>query len=158
MICDYFHLLTMHSGPLAVQALLQQQIWIIGGRSLIRSRIHKCLRCVRFHSRTLQLMTFDLPKARVAMSRPFSHVGVDFTGPFMIKFNSRRNSPYCKDYLCHFVCFETKAVHLEFVSALSTDAFIATLKRFVARSALPNIVYCDNGTNFVGAAKQLRIV
>lgn len=49
----------------------------------------------------------------------------------------------------------TKAVHLEIVRNLTTDAFLAALDRFVARRGLPVSVYSDCGTNFVGASRQL---
>lgn len=49
-----------------------------------------------------------------------------------------------------------KAIHLEIVSDLTTDGFIAALRRFVARRGLPRNIYSDNGTNFVGANKQLK--
>lgn len=55
-----------------------------------------------------------------------------------------------------FVCFVIKAVHLEVVSDLSTDDFIAALNRFEARRGLPVDIYSDCGTNFVGAAAQLK--
>ena len=42
------------------------------------------------------------------------------------------------------------------VSSLTTAAYIATLDRFVARRSLPEIIYSDCGTNFVGAARKLR--
>lgn len=49
-----------------------------------------------------------------------------------------------------------KAVHLEIVSDLSTDGFIAALRRFCARRGLPENIYSDNGTNFTGANNQLK--
>lgn len=36
------------------------------------------------------------------------------------------NSKTVKGFLCIFVCTSTKAVHLEYVSDLSSDAFLAT--------------------------------
>lgn len=54
-----------------------------------------------------------------------------------------------------FVCFATKAVHLEVVSDLTTEAFIAALKRFIARRGICKNIYSDNGTNFVGANNEL---
>jgi len=50
----------------------------------------------------------------------------------------------------------TNAVHIEIVSDLSTDAFIAALNRFVGRRGLPTDIFCDNATNFVGAKNQLQ--
>jgi hypothetical protein len=48
----------------------------------------------------------------------------------------------------------TKAVHLELVSNLTSEAFTAALKRFIARRGLIDHLYSDNGSNFVGANKR----
>ncbi|GFX58207.1 integrase catalytic domain-containing protein [Trichonephila clavipes] len=49
----------------------------------------------------------------------------------------------------------TKAVHIEAVGDLTTDSFIAALRRFTARRGAPHHIYSDNGTNFVGARRKL---
>lgn len=49
----------------------------------------------------------------------------------------------------------TKAVHLELVSELPSDAFIATLDRFISRRGKPSIIHSDNALNFVGANNEL---
>ncbi len=51
----------------------------------------------------------------------------------------------------------TRAIHLEAVSDLSTEAFLAAFKRFIARRGLPHQVFSDNGTNFVGAEKEIQV-
>ena len=48
------------------------------------------------------------------------------------------------------------AVHLEAISDLTSEAFIATLRRFVARRGSPTLIWSDNGTNFVGANRELK--
>jgi len=98
----------------------------------------------------------DLPGSRVQPRRPFEQVGVDYAGPLQLKELRLRKSRIFKIYIAVFVCFTTKAVHLEVVTELSTDAFLAAFDRFVARRGLPTDVYSDCGTNFVGADKQLR--
>ena len=60
-----------------------------------------------------------------------------------------------KAYLALFVCLATKAVHLEIVSDLTTEAFLAALKRFISRRGLPTEIHTDNGTNFRGAKNDL---
>ncbi|XP_055622277.1 uncharacterized protein LOC129765865 [Toxorhynchites rutilus septentrionalis] len=65
-------------------------------------------------------------------------------------------SPTTKGYICVFVCFTTRAVHLEAVSSLSTRAFLAALRRFIARRGHCGHIHSDNGTNFVGAAREIR--
>ncbi|XP_008182613.1 uncharacterized protein LOC103309303 [Acyrthosiphon pisum] len=98
----------------------------------------------------------DLPPARVLPSRPFAHVGVDYAGPFLIKEGRRKQARSVKGYLALFVCMVIKAVHIEVVSDLTTDAFIAALHRFVSRRGLPSDIYSDCGTNFKGANRELQ--
>ena len=50
----------------------------------------------------------------------------------------------------HFVCFSSKATHLELVSDLSTNNCLLCINRFVGRHGIPNRLYCDNVINFVG--------
>ncbi|XP_015119453.1 uncharacterized protein LOC107042782, partial [Diachasma alloeum] len=49
-----------------------------------------------------------------------------------------------------------KAVHLEVVSDLTTEGFMATLKRFIARRGKPLHLYSDNGSNFIGAHNEIK--
>ncbi|XP_012522236.2 uncharacterized protein LOC105828455 [Monomorium pharaonis] len=50
----------------------------------------------------------------------------------------------------------TKAVHVEIASDLTTNGFLGAFRRFIDRRGIPEHVYSDNGTNFVGANNQLR--
>jgi len=52
----------------------------------------------------------------------------------------------------------TKAVHIELVTSLTTEAFLAALRHVITRRGRPRVVYYDNGTNFQGAANQLQEV
>ena len=60
-----------------------------------------------------------------------------------------------KSYVCIYVCFNMKAIHLELCSDLSTESFMACFSRFVARHGLPSDVFTDTGTNFIGASNEL---
>ena len=61
-----------------------------------------------------------------------------------------------KSYVCVFVSLSIKAVHLELVSDLSTEAFIACLRRFIARRGKPSLIWSDHGSNFVGACREIK--
>ncbi|XP_018394987.1 PREDICTED: uncharacterized protein LOC108773620 [Cyphomyrmex costatus] len=50
----------------------------------------------------------------------------------------------------------TKAAHLEVVSELTTNAFLGALKRLISRRGKPTDIFSDNGTNFVGANRELE--
>ncbi|CAI6373869.1 unnamed protein product [Macrosiphum euphorbiae] len=95
-----------------------------------------------------------LPRERVQCSRPFTYTGVDFAGPLIIRSGIRGRSG-TKAWVSIFVCFSTRAVHIEVVEDLTSKAFIAALRRFVARRGKPAELWSDNGTNFVRANKEL---
>ncbi|XP_054715530.1 uncharacterized protein LOC129225009 [Uloborus diversus] len=97
----------------------------------------------------------DLPKDRVLSSRPFLKTGIDFAGPIITKPNLKRTRVTTKSYIALFISFTTKAVHLEVVSELSTDSFLACLRRFISRRGKPSDIYTDNGSNFKGARNYL---
>lgn len=72
-----------------------------------------------------------------------------------MKRSKGRGQKTIKVYIALFVCFVTRAVHLEVVSDLSTDAFIAALKRFISRRGKCSEIFSDCGTNFIGAKRKL---
>ena len=79
-----------------------------------------------------------------------------YAGPLYIKYGYICKTTIIKAYVCVFVSMSVKAVHLELVSDLTTDAFIATLRRFIARRGKPSLIQSDHGSNFVGAKKELE--
>ncbi|GFV92471.1 integrase catalytic domain-containing protein [Trichonephila clavipes] len=105
--------------------------------------------------RSSQLMG-DLPPIRFQQIRPFESTGLDFAGPLTTKCAHKRSVTKFKSYICLFICTATKAVHLELVSDLSTAAFLAALRRFIARKSCPSKIISDNGSNFKGASSHLR--
>ncbi|XP_049878086.1 uncharacterized protein LOC126375230 isoform X4 [Pectinophora gossypiella] len=149
------HLRQGHAGPQHTLYSFREQFWPIGGRTLARSIVRKCITCLRLKAKTLNPFFGDLPSSRVTEFYPFQTCGTDFAGPFMISSKKGRGNRVSKSYLCLFVCFSTKAVHLEVVSDLSTAAFIACLKRFISRRGKPHYIHCDNAKNFVGAKNEL---
>jgi hypothetical protein len=50
----------------------------------------------------------------------------------------------------------TRAVHIEIAHSLTSDSFLMALHRFIARRGKPIKICSDNGTNFVGAEKELN--
>ncbi|XP_018301866.1 uncharacterized protein [Mycetomoellerius zeteki] len=135
---------------------LRQKYWLTDGQNQVRKIVHSCVRCFRFNASNVEYKMGNLPPARVRETIPFGITGVDFCGPFHIKEKKHRNRARIKVYICVFVCMTIKAVHLEVVSDLTSDGFLAALRRFIARRGMPEHIYSDNGTNFVGANNQLR--
>lgn len=156
LLCERWHKVTCHSGPRVITALISAQYWIVSLRALLHFVLSRCSVCVRLNAKPPQPFMGDLPAERVQQCRPFAHVGVDYAGPLQLRELQLRKSRVFKIYIAVFICFTVKAVHLEVVSDLSTDAFLAAFDRFVARRGLPSRIFSDCGTNFVGADKQLH--
>ncbi|XP_021963617.1 uncharacterized protein LOC110859062 [Folsomia candida] len=146
---------TLHGGHKLVLSTLLKKFWILRGRETIRHIIRKCVICRRHKANLAQQLMGSLPSTRVTVGRPFLNSGVDFAGPYQILKCKGKGARSFKCYFAIFVCFSTKAVHLEYVTDLTTEAFIACYKRFTARRGIPAIMYSDCGTNFVGAEKEL---
>ncbi|GFX96375.1 integrase catalytic domain-containing protein [Trichonephila clavipes] len=159
-ICDliikHYHVLYLHTGTEATLANIRTRFWIVNGRSKVKGIIKQCIQCLKVSAKGKNQRMADLPNARVSIARVFSKVGLDFCGPFHIKLISGRAKKMYKCYICIFVCFVVKAIHLEIVSNLSTEAFIGSLKRFISRRGRPSDIFSDNGTNFVGANNEFR--
>ncbi|KAF0721510.1 Integrase catalytic domain-containing protein [Aphis craccivora] len=155
MICREYHQRYMHVGPQGLLAAVRGEFWVLRGRDVARATVYKCLKCFRARPSSLQPAMGQLPSARVTPSRAFAQTGVDFAGPLLIKLGLRKSTTI-KAYVAVFVCFATKAIHLEAVSALTTAAFMAALKRFMSRRGKPSRIWSDNGTNFVGTRKELE--
>ncbi|XP_038117006.1 uncharacterized protein LOC119769172 [Culex quinquefasciatus] len=154
ILAEFYHQKLFHGGGRLLLTAMREEFWPIGGRILARSVVRNCFRCVRLNPELVQQQIGQLPAQRIIPSRPFSVVGVDYAGPLYLKPIHKRAAP-AKAYICLFVCFATKAVHIELVGDLSTPAFLAALRRFIGRRGVPSHIHSDNGKNFEGAKNEL---
>ena len=129
---------------------------MLGARRLSRTVCSQCMTCRQASAKTKPQMLGELPEDRVTQHPAFSTVGVDYAGPFLLKKGHTRKPVIIKSYLAVFVCFSTKAIHLEVVSDLTTEAFLACLRRFISRRGCPSTIQSDNGSNFKGAKNDLQ--
>lgn len=156
MIILFEHRKYLHSGAQATLSAVRLNFWPINGRNVVQKILRKCITCFKVNPSTSFNQMGNLPKARVTPQRPFHTAGVDYAGPFLVKDGKAKNRTMVKCYLCIFICFTTKAVHLELAGDLSSEAFLNCFKRFVSRRGICSELYSDNGTNFVGAESELK--
>lgn len=152
------HITLLHGGAQLMLNCIRQRFWILGARGRIRQFVRSCVVCFRQRPRCEVQLMGDLPRVRVTPSRAFSRSGVDYAGPMAYKSRAGRGFRTEKGYVSLFVCLATKAVHLEFVSDLTTNAFLAAFRRFVARRGKCDELMSDNATNFVGAKRELGAI
>jgi hypothetical protein len=150
------HLSNCHSGNGLTERILRENYWIPAVRARVKKVLRNCPTCVRWKAMAIQPAMANLPSQRVNPAPVFSHIGVDLCGPFEIKASPLRFEKLIKVWIAVFICLISKAVHLEIVTDLSTDAFLAAFSRFSSRRGVPALIMSDNGTNFVGANRRMK--
>ena len=147
LLVKHIHSSHNHIGLSQTLSLYRQRCWTPKIRSRIKSILIRCVSCQRVKGRTLpQRLPPPLPSERVQWVPPFSHVGVDHTGSYVIKDPQGRKA---KAYICLFVCATTRAVHLEVVEDLTTSKFIMCLRRLAATKGMPTLILSDNHRMFI---------
>ena len=131
ILVRYHHQRCLHAGPQSTLYNLRQQLWFRNAQIIFRRMFQACTICARFSRTSFQIPMGPLPAERITPNRLFSNTGIDFAGPFFVMMKSTLKTTE-KVYISLFVCFATKAVHLEIVSSLSTEACISALKSFVS--------------------------
>ena len=143
------HARNLHGGPPLTLFYLRQTIWIPGGLSAVKKIIYNCKPCIRHDARILQPRMGDLLTEQVVSSFAFTQTGLVYSGPFSTTESSGRLQ---KTYVVLFVCFSTKAVHMETVTTLTKDDCLDAIKRFTARRGLPK----NNSTTFIGTRGEIE--
>jgi len=153
LIVRHYHEKCSHQGRgMTMSTVRSHGIWILGLSSVVSSLIHKCAVCRKLrHSPQGQKMS-DLPSDRLDPGPAFTHVAVDCFGPFFIKDRRRE----LKRYGILFTCLTSRAVYVDSMPSMDTDAFINALRRFMSVRGPIRTLRCDQGSNFMGGINQLK--
>ncbi|XP_036346973.1 uncharacterized protein LOC118756307, partial [Rhagoletis pomonella] len=153
LIVKQYHCRLHHQNESLTINEMRQKFWVPRARALLKSVKRNCNVCIYNSAKPAIPLMGQLPTDRLTPHvRPFSYAGVDYCGPFYVTIGRRKE----KRWVSLFTCLTTRAAHLEIAEDLSTDAFILCLRNFVNRRGVPIRIRSDNGTNFVGAQKELK--
>lgn len=155
LIGEYHNYIARHGGVQLTLRALRDKYWIIHGRNAVKRVIRKCIICFRYNKNLLSQKMGNLPLVRTQANKPFAFVGCDFAGPFNLKVSDRRNAAFTKGYIALFICLTTTAIHLEVADSLSSNEFVSVFEDFIARRGIPIEFHSDNGTNFIGAKREI---
>ena len=149
-----FHRRLLHTGTDHVLSHLRQHYWIVNGREIVKGIRRRCRQCREEFARPVGQMMADLPKERLDFGKPpFHHTCVDYFGPLEVSYGRNKSA---KRYGVLFACLVTRAVYLDLAQSLSTSDFLLVYHRFTSIYGKPATIWSDNGTNFVGAEKEMR--
>ena len=156
LFVQHMHGVALHGRPSLTLSIVRNHVWVIGAPGLVKQYVRNCVKCRRTRPRLATQLMGALPTSRVTPpERAFTITGLDYAGPIKLRAAKGRGHISYKGYIALFVCFSSKAIHLEAVSDLSTAGFLAAYRRFVGRRGICRTIYSDHGTNFQGAAKEL---
>ena len=143
-----------YNGVAATTARTRRKFWILKGNKLSKAVKFKCGFCREMaHKAETQLMA-NLPALRLPPYTPsFYMIACDYFGPYNVKTSRKKTA---KHYGVLFTCLNTRAVHLDMAVVLSTMEFLQVLSRFLAIRGRPAGILRDNGSQLVGAEKELR--
>ncbi|KAJ8018338.1 hypothetical protein HOLleu_43725 [Holothuria leucospilota] len=155
LITRHYHSMG-HSGVACTAAKVRKKYWIIGVQRLAKSIKYKCVTCRKMDHKVETQRMANLPKERMApYTPPFYYTSCDYFGPVTVKVGRNKTT---KHYGIVFTCLNTRAVHLDLALACSSMEFIQVLRRFFAMRGQPAYILSDNGSQFVGAQKELQLM
>ena len=153
LLIAHSHSQTAHQGKnFTINHIRQSGFWIVGCRRLVVSHIRKCVTCAKHRGKCMGQKMADLPVDRTTPSPPFTYCGLDCFGPFTVKEGRRE----LKRYGLLLTCLASRAIHIEVLDDLSTDAFMNGLRSFIAIRGRIRLIRCDQGTNFMGARREIN--
>ncbi|GBM14833.1 hypothetical protein AVEN_186861-1, partial [Araneus ventricosus] len=153
---ESLHRRLFHVGPLGLLNAVRLKFWPLSGRSIALKTVHQCVTCFKSRPILSSQIMGNLPSERINISGPFTITGLDLCSPYLVKYKNQRKGTLNKVYICVCICFSTKVIHLELLSDLTSDALIATLKRFTSSRGRCSKIYTDNATNFVESNSKLK--
>ncbi|XP_055005215.1 uncharacterized protein LOC129407637 [Boleophthalmus pectinirostris] len=159
LLVRHYHNQVAHQGRQFTEGALRTAgLWVLGAKRLVSRIIHQCVTCRKLRGRLEEQKMAILPADRLTIDPPFTYVGLDVFGPWNVTSRrTRSNSAESKRWAVMFTCLCTRAVHIEVVESMSTSSFINALRRFLSIRGPVKRLRSDQGTNFIGACKELRI-
>ncbi|XP_065365403.1 uncharacterized protein LOC135958426 [Calliphora vicina] len=149
----HYHNIYHHINHETVVNEIRQRYYIPKLRVVCKLVVRQCQMCKVKNVLPVFPQMAKLPRARLgAFQSPFTFTGLDFFGPLYVTVNRHKE----KRYGALFTCLTIRAVHIEIVHTLNTSSCIMAIRNFTARRGQPREFFSDNGTNFVGADRELQ--
>jgi hypothetical protein len=174
----HLHAVNGHLSLSSTQYYVRRQFRLIGGKKELSRILHTCKKRHCNKPIPMAQKMAPLPVERLDGYTSFDRVSCDFFGPMYTKHTcSLRPKPkkrptgtdldkqkefFCpheekdeKSWGCLFVCFYTRAVHLELVEDMTADSFLKALYRMCGRRGAPSYLWSDNAQTFKAADREL---
>ncbi|KAI7804924.1 hypothetical protein IRJ41_023810 [Triplophysa rosa] len=134
LLVRHHHAEVKHQGRhLTEGAVRTAGLWLLGGKRLINSVLHKCITCRKLRGKMQEQRMANLPQERLQTCPPFTYVGLDVFGPWCITTRrTRGGQAESKRWAILFSCMSSRAVHIEVIESMDTSSCINALRRLFA--------------------------
>ncbi|KAJ8945298.1 hypothetical protein NQ318_002755 [Aromia moschata] len=65
------HLRLLQAGPQHTLAVIREEYWIVGGRTLVKQIVRKCIPCFKYRPKLIKPIMAPLPEMRLSSRQPF---------------------------------------------------------------------------------------
>ena len=158
MIVRFYHSSVRHQGRyITAGSVRQAGFHIFKGPATIKKMINNCVVCRKMRGSSRHQRMADLPPSRLEESPPFTHVGLDLFGPYLVHdgISTRRTKASKKVWVLLVTCLVSRAIHVEVLPYLDTHSLQLGLRRFYSVRGTCKTIKSDRGSNLVGAINQL---
>ena len=148
----YVHESNQHAGTDTTHAMLRQRYWILKGRATVKRYLSRCIVCRRYNAKKESPRMAPLPKERTAVREPpFTNISLDGMGPLQVK----EGEETIKKWLIVFACSLTRAVNIEILDSLTTEAFVRAMRLQFAEFGVAKSVRLDNYRSHIRMANEV---
>lgn len=142
-VIQYYPGTNLHAGPQIELSLLCQKFRFVDGRSVVRWQLRTRLQCITLNLK-IHYNQGEISCCSNYTNSSLYNVGLDFSGPFFIKFTS---------YICLAVQLLRQFILNWFRNSLLQHSLF--LRRFISKIGCPSKIMSDNWLNFEGASRLL---
>ena len=150
------HPVCKHSGIETTLRFIMKKVYILDGRSLVKSIRRNCQRCRYLLKKTIDVSMGPVSNANLTIAPAFYTCQVDLSGPYSA-FSPLHKRKTIKIWLTVFCCCTTSATSIKVMDNYSTDAFIMSFTRFACDHGFPRKMFCDSGSQIIKGCGEMRL-
>ena len=145
-----------HSGVETTWRYVLKHMFILEGRSLVKSIGNDCQRCRYLLKKALAVPMGPISEHNVTIAPAFYVCQLDLVGPFLAySYHHKRTT--IKIWLIVFCCATTSATKIKVMEDYSTTAFIQAFTRFACDVGYPKRVLADGGGQLVKGCESMLL-
>jgi len=138
-----------HGGVKETLVEIRSEYWVSKGRQFVNKVLHQCIICKELEGVLYKLRpSADLSETRANDIPAFMHVGIDFAGPLL---------RYSQSIYLFVDLATSRAIHLELIRDLFTEAFVRALQQFTGRRGTQASITSELTNNLPNCSKTRKL-